>query len=260
MKYVNSHRNIFSEGLCSFTDGYLTHGEKIKINLGEVTGGKLCISYEFKRSNNSISGTYVFIVREAGGSVCFSNYSKGTPTITLEDISDNTIKAYSINNKDWYKIYEIYDYEAGTVDMYVNGVYFYRTTNARISTPSFIELRLPVYSSDESKFIGIRNIIVSDEEFSIDDTVKELPLETVLSEWQEDETVYFTENTDKRMILKAKKSLGYNISSFGLYLEGIQSGEISSIEVDGTRYDVDGKSYIYVPVNTYSDIEIKAVE
>ena len=58
MKYINSYRNLFNDGECLFTDGYLTNGTGIRIDLGELEGDKLYISYDVQRSNNSISGTY----------------------------------------------------------------------------------------------------------------------------------------------------------------------------------------------------------
>lgn len=256
MKYINSYRNLFNNGECLFADGYLTNGSGIRINLGELEGDKLYISYDVQRSNNSISGTYYVRVYDSSNGVCFSNYSKGTPSITLESKNDATVKSLTIENSQWYKVYEIYDFKAGVVDMYVNGEFFATTANAKIANPAYIKFNLPIYGSNPADHIAIKNIIISDNEFDMADEVVEIPLEKLSSDWDEDDNVYFTESVDKTVVFRGKRPVGYKVKDAVFSIYGIESGTVHNIEVNGEKYDLEERSSLSVKVNDYTQISI----
>lgn len=256
MKYINSYRNLFNDGECLFTDGYLTNGTGIRIDLGELEGDKLYISYDVQRSNNSISGTYYMRVYDSGNYVCFSNYSKGTPSITLESKNDATAKSLTIENNQWYKVYEIYDFKAGIVDMYVNGELFATTTNAKIANPAYIKLNLPTNGGNPTEHIAVKNIIISDNEFDVTDEVVEIPLEKLSSDWDEDDNNYFTESADKTLMFQGKRPVGYKIKDAVLSIYGIESGTVHNVEINGEKYDLAERSSLSVKVNDYTKISI----
>lgn len=262
MKYINSYRNLFDEGICLFTDGYLTNGSGIRINLGNLDGDKLYISYDMQRSNNSISGTYLFRVYDIKNYVCFSNYTKGTPSLTLEDKNDSTVKALTIKNKDWYKVYEVYDFKLGKVDMYIDGEFFASTSNAKISTPTYIILNLPIYSNNPLNHVAVRNIIISDSEFDMNDEVIDMPIKVVSSEWDEDveRNVYYTDTPGKKIIFGTSFPLGYVINGGELLLSGLKKGKLSRLKINGLEYNIIPKETLKATVSDIRRIEIEGLE
>lgn len=258
MKYINSYRNLFDAGVCFFTDGYLTNGTGIRINLGELEGDKLYIAYDMQRSNNSIGSTFLFRLYDAKNSICFSNYSKGTPSLTLENKSEGTIKAMTIKNSQWYRVYEVYDYKLGTVDMYVEGEFFASTTAARVTTPTYVILNLPVYNNDVEKHIGMKNIIISDNEFDMTDEVIDIPLKLVSTEWEEDieNNVYYTDEPGKKLVLGASLPAGYTVKKGFVYLTGLKKGKLSILRVNGVEHNIIPKETLMAPVDNFKNIEI----
>jgi hypothetical protein len=246
MIYLNQCENSFDIGSFSFTDGYLTDGSSVQKVLGSPSGSKYYISYEvmFLKGSKKL---YFFKALSTSGT-CFSNYTQYQSTITLETKSNDTVRSKSTDGLVWYKVYEVFDFEEGYVEMYIDGEFFARTTSVRLEPLSSIELNL--------NGVAIRNLIVSDKEFPRKAELISLPIE-INSEWEEKGDYYFTEDADKKITVNAKVSDDYTIFGSSVIVTGIKSGFINSLDIDGKKYDVEDKNTLSVPVEDLSHIELK---
>lgn len=249
MIYLNQCENSFDIGKFSFTDGYLADGNSVQKVLGNPSGSKYYISYEVMPIKGGAKSQYFFRALSTSGT-CFSNYTRWQTTITLETKSNSTVKSMSISSEKWYKVYEVFDFEEGYVEMYIDGEFFARTTSVIPEPLSRIELNLTG--------IAIKNIVVSDKEFSMKAELISLPLE-INSEWEEKEGFYFTEDADKKITIKAKTPDDYTVIGNSLVIKAIKAGFISKLSVNNETYDVEGKSSLSVPVEGLSSIELKGV-
>lgn len=248
MIYLNQCENTFDIGKFSFTDGYLTNGSSVQKVLGSPSGSKYYIAYEVMFLSGM--GTSYFFKALSTSGTCFSNFTKWQTTITLETKSNSTVKSMSISSGVWYKVYEVFDFEEGYVEMYIDGKFFAKTTSVISEPLSCIELNLTG--------VAIKNIVVSDKEFSMKAELISLPLE-INSEWEEKEGFYFTEDADKKITIKAKTPDNYTVIGNSLVIKAIKAGFISKLSVNNETYDVEGKSSLSVPVEDLSSVELKGV-
>lgn len=249
MIYLNQCENTFDRGEFPFTGGYLTGATNVQKVLDSPSNSKYYIAYEvmFLQGGNSL---YLFKALSKSGNNCFSNYTKWQTSITLETKSNNTVKSMSVSSEKWYKVYEVFDFEKGYVEMYIDGEFFARTTSVISEPLSSIELNL--------NGVAIRNLIVSDKEFPMKAELISLPLE-INSEWEEEGGFYFTEDADKKITIKTKIPDGYTVIGKSLVIKAIKSGSVSKLSVNDEIYDVGGKSSLTVSVKDLSNIELKGV-
>lgn len=199
MRYFNTHYNTFDEGTCLTNGYYLTKGSLIKY-LPELKGNKLYILYEFRRNalQNIEDVMSVFrrievIVdkkKEIIDTKCFSNRSIGTPSILLKDKNDATEVSCGTRTTQWHRVLNIYDFEKGTVSLYLNGRLRGTGKNALAETPTYVEFRLPYVNEGDS--ISIRNIVISDEEIKPNQYLREAPLEVIQKGYETYKSVKFT--------------------------------------------------------------------
>lgn len=199
MRYFNTHYNTFDEGTCLTNGYYLTKGSLIKY-LPELQGSKLYILYEFRRNAlkdiedvMSVFKRIEVVVgkkKEVVNIKCFSNRSVGTPRLLLKSKDDATEVSCGTRTTQWHRILNVYDFEKGTVLLYLNGRLRGVGKNALIGIPSYVEFRLP-YISEGNNF-SIRNIIISDEEIKPNQHLKEVPLDVVQEGCESYKSVKFT--------------------------------------------------------------------
>lgn len=248
MIYLNQCENSFDIGSFSFTDGYLTDGNPVRKYLDAPSGSKYYISYDVMFLTGT-SSNYFFIAKPTSGT-CFSNFTKYQDTITLETQNDVTVKSLSIEKNKWYRVYEVFDYVEGYVEMFIEGELFARTTDVAQEPISYIELRLDG--------VAIKNLIISDTEIPKNLEVIKLSTE-IISEWNNGKDCYFTNDTDKKITITAEVPEGYSIYEKAICIKGIRSGSINSLSINGEKYNVESRIALSVPVEDLSNIELKGV-
>lgn len=248
MVYLNQCENSFDIGSFSFTDGYLTDGNPVRKYLDAPSGSKYYISYDVMLLTGT-SSNYFFMANSTSGT-CFSNFTKYQDTITLETQNDVTVKSLSIEKNKWYRVYEVFDYVEGYVEMFIEGELFARTTDVAKKPISYIELRL--------KGVAIKNLIISDTEIPKNLEVIKLSTE-INSEWNNGKDCYFTDDTDKKITVTAEVPEGCSIYEKVICIKGIRSGSINSLSINGEKYNVESRIALSVPVEDLSNIELKGV-
>ena len=199
MRYFNTHYNTFDEGTCLTNGYYLTKGSLIKY-LPELKGNKLYILYEFRRNALQNIEDVMSVFRrievvvdkkkEIIDTKCFSNRSIGTPSILLKDKDDVTEVSCGTRTTQWHRVLNIYDFEKGTVSLYLNGRLRGTGKNALAEIPTYVEFRLPYVNEGDS--ISIRNIVISDEEIKPNQYLREAPLEVIQKGYETYKSVKFT--------------------------------------------------------------------
>lgn len=248
MIYLNQCENSFDIGSFSFTDGYLTDGNPVRKYLDAPSGSKYYISYDVMFLTGT-SSNYFFIAKPTSGT-CFSNFTKYQDTITLETQNDVTVKSLSIEKNKWYRVYEVFNYVEGYVEMFIEGELFARTTDVAQEPISYIELRLDG--------VAIKNLIISDTEIPKNLEVIKLSTE-INSEWNNGKDCYFTDDTDKKITITAEVPEGYSVYEKAICIKGIRSGSINSLSINGEKYNVESRIALSVPVEDLSNIELKGV-
>ena len=114
------------------------------------------------------------------------------------------------------------------------------------------------YNNDVEKHIGMKNIIISDNEFDMTDEVIDIPLKLVSTEWEEDieNNVYYTDEPGKKLVLGASLPAGYTVKKRFVYLAGLKKGKLSRLSVNGVEHNIIPKETLMAPVDNFKNIEI----
>lgn len=158
---------------------------------------------------------------------CYSGYLN----FSYGDTSYSGTQTY-FNYNQWNKLFVTIDTAKNEVKMYLNGV-LKQTQTFNLAGESISGIRLYSYynSNYPNNVYRLRNVIVTDEEIDIKETIVDIPLKVVKSEWKSSDGKFVTTEEGKEIVLETDIQDEYDLTSFNLYFDSAQGGIISNITV-----------------------------
>ena len=244
MRYINPYYMLFSNPGASFkfgkeagvisTKGRCYH--KIK------GGNHIRVSFDvnFVDRVSALNQTYLL-------NLYFSDWPDaiGSSTAQLHFNSSNGL-SIAVNGKTqrksqeslienkWYHVYFEADTIHGVIVVYLDGAEICRYEDYVTSGVTLEQFAIYPYMYANSVYIAMKNIIVTDEQLSLSETVQEIDVTVENIEWTESDGIYSADETGKRMNIKpAVTELdGKFITGAELiFLSGSKSENVPALEV-----------------------------
>lgn len=190
MKYINTALPNFDavEGQWDYSGGEMKSlGDGTAIGIVNISADKVFVKLDWKSfSSYRVSGSLLGVYLENNNYVnVYHDGSYGNLSIRVNNNALSHKYDYS-TSKAWRHIFLIVDTVAGTVDFYLDKYFKERITNDKIkgSKVSCCKFYL---RRENTTYSSMRNLIVSDERVSLNETLYELPLNMISNTFEMDE-------------------------------------------------------------------------
>lgn len=228
MKYINPYYPWFDSVGTVYASGSKDGCFSTKsagwgiVALNEDSGTHMKMSFDMIKNNSYANGCFAgFNYKNAGG--------KATPSVFIYVNANNNFAIY-VNNAvvaqttgvimeigKWYHLFLEVDTAKGIVSLYVDGKKICEYTEYVKTGAAVYDFRIYT-NANQLKF---KNLIVTDGELSLNETVMEVETAVESSEWEKGQDGYATENVGKNIVLKPSKTKidGYIITAASVVWE-----------------------------------------
>lgn len=252
MKYINSKYGLF-DSASSFTyfddsdngGGFASAGGEAKITLPAETS-KLYVSFELYTSGTSSVSCWPFQIYFSDGdysspknsTVQFHLVGGSSDSLYLKTNNTERLET-NISRKEWHKIYCVADSVAGTIEFYLDGdkvgVYdSYVKTGVKA-----ISAKLKPYKANSSLYTKIKNIIISDQYFPLNEEVITVPATIAADGWSVSSGTYSTDTEGATLTVAPDISVlnGYKVTACNIGIGTATLGDtIQNLELKAGDY------------------------
>lgn len=253
MKYINSKYSLFDDHDLSFYNdsnggGYFYNG-RAKITIPAETT-KLYVSLELYPKN--ISSAWVIQVYMSDGAyntsknstvqVYYNYNNSGNYGILHLRTNDTNRLQTPITKEKWNKIYLAIDSQAGTVDFYLNGDKVGTYTGYVKTGVKAISAKIDCDKQSGSSYqTRMRNIIISDQYFPINESIIMIPATVTNNgfEFNNSNNLYSTETENSTLQVTPDLSVlnGYKVTAVNVGMGSTELGDtIKNVKLDMGAY------------------------
>lgn len=232
MKYINTKYLLFDRivGDLATIDEGISSSNSIKSNYGyiNISTEKKKMYFMFEHRNASSDyriACNVFVVKLSNCDVClYCNSNKFTMDLKC---GSKTLDTYPYSPSLMFaKFLLIVDTENGKIVVQIGSTEYEYDVSSIIGC-GFNQAAIEAKYYNSNAYTVIRNIIISDEEIKMNETIKEIPVSVVSSDWDKNDDSYSADTSGKKITYSADTSdLGtFNVKSASLFFESSQSSE-----------------------------------
>lgn len=251
MKYINSKYSLF-DSASSFTyfddsdngGGFTSTGGEAKITLPAETS-KLYVSFELYTSGTSFASCWPFQIYFSDGSY---NTVKASTVHIHADMGNGNL-LLKTNNAErlaipftaqiWHKVYLAVDSVAGTIDFYLDGEKVGTYTEYVKTGVKAISAKLKPYKAASSLYTKIKNIIISDQYFPLNEEVITVPATIAADGWSVSGGTYSTDTEGATLTVTPDASIldGYKVTACNIGIGTATLGDtIKNLELKAGDY------------------------
>ena len=234
MKYINTKYMLFdrvvgnlattNEGI-SFSSSNYSKNNYGYINIS-TEKKKMYFMFEHRGvGSDSWINAYALTVKLSNCDVCLYHNS-GNKTMGLE-CGSKTLATYSYSSSSTFtKFLLTVDTENGKIVVQIGSMKYEYDVSSIIGC-DFVTAAIGTKYYTNSMYSVIKNIIISDEEIKMNETIKEIPISVVSSDWDKNDDSYSADISGKRITFSADTSEleTFNVKSASLFFESSQSSE-----------------------------------
>lgn len=238
MKYINPYYPWFTSiGNMKYSgskDGCLAADGWGIVVLDEDTGTHMKMSFDMMITasymNEYTAGFYFKSVRDKAVDDVFL-YVNNSNYMEIRLANKNVLTtSFKVSRGIWYHVFLDVDTVAGCITVYVDGNKIGEYTDYVKTGAMAKDFRFYLNSS----YYKMKNMIVTDGELSINETIMEVETSVESCEWNEAQDGYSTEDIGKKIVLKPARTKidGYTITAAGIVWENaLGSDNVPSVNI-----------------------------
>lgn len=237
MKYFNTyHHDLFDT--YSFTSGSEEEGIiGAGTDFGTISGipkkadsPVIYVSFEFKCNYDCYCFQYYYT---ASTSMAIQLYKTGNNYYLYFKFGNSTYYTGIVQVNTWIRIDLVIDREKGIVDLYIDRLFVHSEPSTNIQKNECVSIKFGTYKGTSTKTV-IRNLMLTDEGPLLNTHIREVPFEVVSSEWENDGSMFSTEEAGKKFVLKPLpvSPKGMKLKSLTLAGRAQSSDTVGKISVD----------------------------